>query len=109
MFLHRVVRQHIIIIILTLFTLIGGYFLGIPVLSAIYKTDLCNYKSELLILLIGGGLLAISGFVVILITLIRKQKYLSWGYAFIAVLAFVFSPIFVQKYQISDLRIYIRY
>lgn len=96
-FVKRIVKQHLIIAGLTLATLIGGYFLGIPVLSWLYNADLTPYLPELMILLLGGGLLAASGFVLILITLIRRQKTLIPGYGAVAAAAYFLSPILVGR------------
>lgn len=60
----------------TALVLLGGWFLGIPVLSVISGLDLSGYKTPLMLLLLSGG---IYGGVTILnyfITVMRKQKLL---------------------------------
>ena len=52
-----------------------------------YMTD---YKKALVILLIGGGALAIVNFLQMIITVTRKQKLLNIGYL-LAFLLFVFG------------------
>ncbi len=96
-FVYRIIRQLIIICFLTIGSIIGAYFLGIPVLSLLYNTNLSEYKMELLVLLLGGGILAISGFITIIITIIRRQKDLIIGYTSVSILAYILSPIWVQK------------
>ena len=39
---------------ITALVLLGGYFLGIPVLSLIYGVDLDDYTAEFMVLLLGG-------------------------------------------------------
>ncbi|MEG2821309.1 MAG: lipopolysaccharide biosynthesis protein [Lachnospiraceae bacterium] len=88
-----------IIIGITLACVIGAYLIGVPVLSVLYNADLSNYKMELLILLVGGGFLALSGLLATLITIIRFQKSLIWGYVLVALLAYFLSPILVERYS----------
>lgn len=85
--------------VITIVCIAGAYLLGIPVLSWLYNTDLTPYKAELLILLLGGGFLGLSGLLNAFITIIRYQKRIMWGYAFIAILAFLFSNRIVEKYK----------
>ncbi|MCH5248877.1 MAG: oligosaccharide flippase family protein [Lachnospiraceae bacterium] len=84
----RVYGQIIIIGSITLICMIGAYLVGIPVLSWLYNTDLSLYKTELMILLLGGGFLALCGFLCTMLTIIRFQKSIIWGYSITAVAAF---------------------
>lgn len=77
----------------------GAYLLGIPVLSWLYNTDLSKYKAELLVLLLGGGFLGLSGLLNAVITIIRYQKSLMWGYAVVAILAAGFSNVIVERHK----------
>lgn len=99
-FARRVICQAGIIALITVICMTGAYFLGIPVLSWLYNTNLSGYKSELLILLLGGGFLGLAGFLNIVNTIIRSQKGLMWGYAAIALLAYLFSETVVAKYEV---------
>ena len=85
-----ILRQIALILLLSVAAIIGGYLLGIPVLSLIYGVDLTDYKKALVILLIGGGALAIVNFLQMIITVARKQKLLNIGYL-LAFLLFVFG------------------
>ena len=64
----------------------------------LYSTDLTLYKAEMLILLLGGGMLAFVGFFMVLLTIMRKQKLLPFGYLVSAVLAMLCSGYAVQTY-----------
>ena len=87
-----------IIVIITLICITGAYFLGVPVLSWLYHTDLSPYKTELLILLLGGGFLGLVGFLHTMNTVMRQQKFLMWGYVAIAVAACFCSHYVVGEY-----------
>lgn len=97
-FVWKIVIQTGIVVIITITCIIGAYFMGVPVLSWIYNTDLQLYKMELLILLIGGGFLGLSGLLTAVITIIRYQRKLMWNYAAMAILAYFFSGSIVEKY-----------
>lgn len=84
-FWHLILRQTIIIGVLTLLAMFGGYLLGIPVLSLLYAVDLSAYRTELVILLLGGGMLALVNFFTMVITVTRYQKHLIWGYLLISI------------------------
>ncbi len=99
-FVFKTVRQSGIIAIITIVCMLGAYVLGIPVLSWLYNTDLSSYRTELLLLLLGGGFLGLSGLFNAVITIIRYQHSLMWGYAIVAILAFVFSDRVVGTYQL---------
>ena len=100
-FVKRICRQIVIIFGITAVTLVGAYLLGIPVLSLLYHADLAPYKTELLILLVGGGMLAVVGFINIVLTILRHQRDLIWGYLVVAILAYFLSPIFVKQWNIT--------
>lgn len=87
----RTAAQMGIVAAITIVCIGGAYLLGVPVLSWLYNTDLAPYKMELLVLLLGGGFLGMSGLLNAVITIIRYQQSLMWGYAFVAVLAYMLS------------------
>lgn len=90
-------RQIGIILLLSLAAVLGGYVLGIPVLSIIYGINLDVYKTSLVILLVGSGALAFVNFLQMIITIARKQNLLIIGYL-LAFLAFLFFGKTVVKY-----------
>ncbi|MCI8834820.1 MAG: lipopolysaccharide biosynthesis protein [Ruminococcus sp.] len=100
-FVEKVLRQIVILAMITLICLLGAYILGVPVLSWLYNTDLFPFKKELLILLLGGGFLGLSGFLSILLTIIRYQNLLMWGYLAVAVLAYFLSDRTVELYGMT--------
>lgn len=87
-FIHLFLRQLIIIFGLALCVILCGFLFGIPVLSVLYNTELSKYKLSFIILLVGGSFLAISGYLGVVITILRKQSWLLIGYVIAALIAF---------------------
>lgn len=81
--------------LLTLAVEAAGYFLGIPVLSWFYAADLAQYRTELLILILGGGFNAVVTLMFYGITVLRKQKFVLIGYSVTLALALVISAVLV--------------
>lgn len=97
-FIQRTLVQVMIVFGITLVCIIGAYLIGVPVLSILYSTDLLPYKTELLILLLGGGFLGLSGLLNTMITIIRFQNFLLLGYGVIAVAALCLSNYIVRQW-----------
>lgn len=97
-FLTRIIKQLLILVVISAVCLLGAYVLGIPVLSWLYHTELSGYKAELLILLVAGGFLAISGYLSVVLTIMRRQKDLLWPYCLVAAIAFISLRWIVSKY-----------
>ena len=99
-FRRQIILQICAIALITIVCIIGAWIVGIPVLSWMYHTNLAEYKAELLILLAGGGFLGLSGLLNAMITIVRFQKSVAWGYGVVAVMAFLLSDPIVQRYGI---------
>ena len=97
-FVRRVFRQLGVIGVISGICLTGAYVIGIPVLSWLYHTDLTAYKGELMILLMAGGFLAVSGYLSVVLTIMRCQKYLLVPYCLVAVIAVVSLRGIVSRY-----------
>lgn len=97
-FKKRIKRQVIIVICIAITCLTGAYFIGIPVLSLLFATNLMNYKKELIILLLAGMFYAISGYLGIVITIMRRQKVLVGIYGIVALIALLFMTEVVSAY-----------
>jgi hypothetical protein len=50
--------------------------------------------------MVGGGMLALANFIIVVVTVIRKQKYLLAGYISAAVCAGLFSEHIVRNYGV---------
>ena len=99
-FRRLVFRQCGIVTGLTVLALIVAATFGIPVLSWIYSVDLSEYKTELCIVVIGGGMLAFATFFNTVITIIRLHRTLLYSYGATAVAALLLSKYFVVNYGI---------
>lgn len=84
------------IVALTLICDAGAALLGAPVLGMLYNTDLHPYVTELLVLVTGGGFLAITSLMTMGITIMREQRHLTVGYVVIALAALMLSPMAVR-------------
>ncbi len=84
--------------VLTLVILAGAYLLGIPVLNIVYNVKLDEYKLSLLVLLLGGSLTALSNVLNFLITILRKQKTIIYGYGISVVVCWLISDYFVINF-----------
>ena len=94
-FAKRLLVQCVLIVVITLICVVGAWLIGIPVLGFLYNANLSPYRMDLIILLVGGGFLALVSLFTTGITIIRWQRKLMLGYVIIAALAAIFSPIVV--------------
>ena len=95
-FARRFALQTLIIVGITLVCIAGAWLLGVPVLNLLYNTELAPYKTDLLVLLAGGGFLAMATLFTTGLTIIRWQNKLIPGYVIVASLALVTCPPAVQ-------------
>lgn len=99
-------RQVGLILVLSAAAIIGGYLLGIPVLSLIYGVNLEEYKTALIILLFGGGVLAFVNFLQMIITVSRKQNLLNIGYLLAFAAFILFGKNIVTEYGIIGISVF---
>lgn len=97
-FRKKIRRQIQMIAVITAACLAAAWVCGIPILSWLYHTDLSAYKNELLVMLLGGGFLALSGFFQVILTIMRNNRVLLTGYAAVAVMALAFSNVVVKTF-----------
>lgn len=98
-FVKSIVKQSFIVVGITIVCIAGAFLLGIPVLSFVYNTDLTDYKAELLWLLVGGGLLGLSGVYTTILTIMRQQKGLMIAYILVSLAALLTSSAVVAKWS----------
>lgn len=80
--------------------MIVAYFIGIPVLSLIYNSQLSEYRLELVILLMAGGISASNTTFYYALTVMRKTRSIFIGYAITFVIAILGSNYFVASWGI---------
>lgn len=98
LFIGYIKKLCLLVVAFTVITLIGAFFLGIPVLSLVFHADLSSYKTILMIFIIGGGINTIGVAIYYGITVMRIQKTLLIGYGISAICAFIFTPMAVEQY-----------
>lgn len=86
-FRRNIFRQYAVIFGLTLVSVTVAWIIGVPILSWLYHTDLSRYRIELVVLVLAGGFLALSSYQSVILTIMRKQQYILYGYAIVAVIA----------------------
>ncbi|MBQ6564373.1 MAG: oligosaccharide flippase family protein [Clostridia bacterium] len=95
----NVVKMLMVIALLTLFGVAGAWLLGIPILELVYGVPLAAEKGILLLVMVYGGLNAVSVFLYDMIAVTRRQKWLLAAYPLVAVVVGILSPIWVQKQE----------
>jgi O-antigen/teichoic acid export membrane protein len=100
-FVLKIMRQSLYILLITVAVIVAGYFVGIPILSLMYDTDLRPYMFEFIVLLVAGGCLALSSLFYIILVIIRMQFSVLVGYAVVVGFAFVLSPMVVSANGIA--------
>lgn len=95
------VKQIVIVFGITVACDAATLIAGVPVLSAMYNVDLSPYLIELIILVSGGGFLALATLFTLGITIVRRQEKLIWGYIGVSVLALCASFPIVQSFGIT--------
>lgn len=96
-FLRIVLKLCLFVALLTVFALIVGWFLGIPVLSWFYATDLSEYQWPMMIILLGGGISAINVVIYYALTVMRCQRTVFWGYLITFLLSWLLPPLLVER------------
>ena len=96
----RIYKQLLIITVLTMLALTVGFLIGIPVLSFIFSVDLSGYKTELLFLLSGGGLLAVIGYLSTILVTMRYSLVMFLGYIVDFFLSLFFYKTVITKYGV---------
>ncbi len=79
-FFAQMIKQCVLIAVLDLIMIAGGYVIGLKLLGIIYAADLSEYMGIFCLLLLFGGVTAIGYYLNVLITIMRKQYYIILGY-----------------------------
>ena len=76
--------------------MMGTFFVGIPILSLLYNMDLSIYKSDLMIMMAGSGLLSFVWLMTCMLIIMRRQKIILAVYVFVSAIAFICSDMVVK-------------
>ena len=101
-----VVRQMMVIGGITLLAITVALTIGCPVLGIIFGADLSGSRFSLTILMLGGGMLALANFFIVVVTVVRGQKYLIAGYVLGALAARFLSGYFVRNYGVPGASVF---
>lgn len=99
-FISKVVKQMMIIIALTLVCMLGGMVIGIDILGWMYGVNLNQYRLLFALLIAFGGLAALVSFLVVILTIIRKQKYIIIAYGIGVIIDWLLIDKIVIRYEI---------
>lgn len=99
-FKRLIFKQMGIILALEVLAIAVALTIAIPILSWFFGTDLSDFKMELLVVVVGGGMLAYTVFFNTVITIIRLHKTLFYSYGATAIAALLLSKYFVVNYGI---------
>lgn len=96
-----IMMQCVLIGIFTAIVVLGGLWVGLPVLSWLYNVPLSEYRSEFVLLLVGGGVYALATFLMVPITAMRMQKRIVWGYLLASMLGIGMGKFWINHYQLA--------
>lgn len=99
-FLKSVIRQIVIILGITILAMLAGAVAGIDILGWMYNVNLEKYRFLFTILIAFGGVAALVAFLVVLLTIIRQQKYIIFAYGVGTAIDLLFIDRVVRKYEI---------
>lgn len=71
-------RQTMILMLFSGVVALCGKWFGVRLLGIVYKVTLDRYETEFILLMIAGGALAVFNFLVVISTVIRKQRILLY-------------------------------
>lgn len=79
-FVKLVLKQVAVILGITVVIILGGYIIGLDILGWLYKADLESYRVLFAVLILFGGFAAMVAFLVVILTIIRQQKFIIIAY-----------------------------
>ena len=99
-FVKTVIKQLILVIVLTVFIMICGALCGVNILGWMYGVDLIKYRALFIMLLAFGGFAAVAAFLEVVLTIVRKQKYIIVAYGISTLVNLIFADQVVIRYEI---------
>ncbi len=99
LFVQYIGRLLLGIIAITLITITAGAFFGCEVLSFIYGVNLLPFRTELILLLCGGGFGAGVFLLLHILTAMRKQVGLLYGYMMVSLIITFLTPALTKEYH----------
>lgn len=100
-FYGMMLRQTGLVASFTIICILAAYFLGVPVLGAIYKKDISAYRIALVYVVIGGGIFAVGQLFYYILVILREQKKIMCIYSIGFVVAVVSAYCLVRAMGID--------
>ena len=94
-------RVTLALLVISVPVLLAARFLGIPVLSALYATDLTDCRTPFMLLMTGSIFLAFNGFCAAVLTIMRAQNRIPLVYLAGSILSLLLTPALTSAYGIS--------
>lgn len=88
-----------VILVVTILVEMVCFAIGVQILSFIYGVQLEQYRIDLCLLILSGGLYALAVLFLYILTTMREQSKATIGYIITSILALIIPKIFVQKYN----------
>lgn len=99
-FVRPIIRQTLIISIVTLICIMGAYLLGVPVLGLLFGVDLSSYKGALCLILVSGGFTAVYQLFQYGIIIMRHQYSAFICCGLTAIVTYFITPYLTRRYSI---------
>lgn len=97
-FYKELLKQAMIIGVLTIIVILGGYIIGLRLLEIIYNTPLMGQMGPFIVMLIGGGVNTLASFLTVVLTIQRSQNYLLISYAITLLFGLVIANPMITQY-----------
>lgn len=88
-FIKDIIKFSVLIMVIDAVITVVGSIIGNPILGAIYSVDLSDYNMELIIFMIAGGVIALQNLYIMVVTTVRYQEYMIYGYLVTALIMFL--------------------
>ena len=99
-FRNKVLKQYVVVALITVVVVLGGVLVGIPLLSLLYNVQLSSYKLCFIVMLLGGGFYALVSFLTVVLTVMRDQNKILVGYVLATAASFAFGKLFVVHWKL---------
>lgn len=91
------IKRILVLLVLTVILAFGAYFVGPPLLSIFYGTDVRPYSTVLVVIMIGGGFSGISTLLYFMAAAVGSQYKMLGCYIFAFLASMITSPFLVQS------------
>ena len=90
-FVSKTVKLGLLVVAIDIVIVLVGSVIGCPVLGMVYGVDLSEYRIHLVMFMFAGGIIALQNLLIMVITTVRYQKYMIYGYIITALMTLLFN------------------